>query len=165
MRSLLVVVSYHHKNTEKIAQIFAKVLDAEIKTPRQINPEELKGYELIGFDSGIYSSKHHQTLIDFAGQLPEVNNKKAFIFSTCGAPAFALDGGQLEDYISKSHAMLREILQSKGYIIVDEFNCAGWNTNKFLKIFGGINKGRPNIEGLRHAEAFAHKLLKNYIRS
>ena len=59
MRFLLVVVSYHHKNTEKIAQIFAKVLDAEIKTPQQINPEELKGYELIGFGSGIYSSKHH----------------------------------------------------------------------------------------------------------
>ena len=43
MRSLLVVVSYHHKNTEKIAKIFAKVLGAEIKTPQQIKPEELKG--------------------------------------------------------------------------------------------------------------------------
>jgi len=83
MRSLLVVVSYHHKNTEKIAKIFAKVLGAEIKTPQQIKPEELKGYELIGFGSGIYRSKHHQILINFAGQLPKVNNKKAFIFSTC----------------------------------------------------------------------------------
>jgi hypothetical protein len=39
MRSLLVLVSYHHHNTEKIAQVFAKVLDAPIKTPQQVNPD------------------------------------------------------------------------------------------------------------------------------
>ena len=44
MKSLLVVFSYHHKNTEKIANIFAKVLDAQIKTPQQTNPEELQEY-------------------------------------------------------------------------------------------------------------------------
>ena len=43
MKSLLVVFSYHHKNTEKIANVFAKVLDAQIKTPQQINPEEASG--------------------------------------------------------------------------------------------------------------------------
>ena len=53
---------------------------------------------------------------------------------------------------------LKETLQSKGYMIVDEFGCAGFNTNKFLKYFGGINKGRPNEEDLAHAEAFAQKL-------
>jgi flavodoxin len=49
MKSLLVLFSYHHNNTEKIANVFAKVLDAQIKTPRQINPEELQEYSLIGF--------------------------------------------------------------------------------------------------------------------
>jgi hypothetical protein len=33
-----------------------------------------------------------------------------------------------------------------GYTIVDEFGCACFNTNKFLKHFGGLNKGRPNEE-------------------
>jgi len=46
--SLLVLYSYHHKNTEKIAKVFAKELDAQIKTPQQINPEELQMYNLIG---------------------------------------------------------------------------------------------------------------------
>jgi flavodoxin len=41
---------------------------------------------------------------------------------------------------------------------VGEFGCAGFNTNKFLKYFGGINKGRPNSEDLKHAEEFALKL-------
>lgn len=44
MKSLVVVFSYHHKNTEKIASVFAKVLDAQIKTPQQINPEDLQEY-------------------------------------------------------------------------------------------------------------------------
>jgi hypothetical protein len=56
---------------------------------------------------------------------------------------------------------LREKLQSKGYTIVDEFICPGHNTNKFLKAFGGTNKGRPNAEDLKHAEEFAQKLKRN----
>jgi len=54
MKSLLVLFSYHHNNTKKIAKVFAKVLDAQIKTPQQINLEELQEYDLIGFGSGIY---------------------------------------------------------------------------------------------------------------
>jgi hypothetical protein len=43
-------------------------------------------------------------------------------------------------------------------VIIDEFICAGFNTNSFLKLFGGINKGRPNVEDLRRAEEFALNL-------
>src|SRR5665648_80224 len=82
MKSLLVLYSYHHNNTEKIAKVFAKVLDAQIKTPQQINPEELQEYSLIGFGSGIYSAKHHKFLLDLADKLLPVTNKKTFIFST-----------------------------------------------------------------------------------
>jgi len=66
MKTLLILYSYHHKNTEKIAKVFAKVLDAQIKTPQQINPDELHEYNLIGFGSGIYGEKHHKTLLDLA---------------------------------------------------------------------------------------------------
>lgn len=86
VKSLLVLFSYHHKNTEKIANVFAKVLDARIKTPQQINPEDLQEYSLIGFGSGIYGGKHHEFLLDLADTLPKVTNRKAFIFSTGGVP-------------------------------------------------------------------------------
>ena len=151
MKSLLVLFSYHHNNTEKIANVFAKALDAQIKTPQQINPEELQEYSLIGFGSGIYGAKHHKLLLDLADKLPQVNNRKAFIFST---------SANLEP-LSKNHSSLREKLQSKGYIIVDEFTCAGFNTNSFMKYFGGMNKGRPNAEDLKHAEEFAQNLKQN----
>ena len=153
MRSLLVLVSYHHHNTEKIAQVFAKVLDAPIKTPQQVNPEELQEYSLIGFGSGIYGAKHHEDLLDLADRLPEIIDKKAFIFSTS-----AMTG---EAKVAKDHALLREKLQSKGYMIVGEFSCRGFNTNSFLKLFGGMNKGRPNAKDLKNAEEFAASLKQN----
>jgi flavodoxin len=160
MKTIVIVISYHHKNTEKIAQVIAKVLDAPIKTPQQIHPAELQEYDLIGFGSGIYDSKHHLTLLVLADSLSQVTDKKTFLFSTCGAPAFAFDGGHVNDYIVKAHSALKEKLQLKGYKVINEFMCPGFNTNSFLKLFGGINKGRPNAEDLKHAETFAKNLKK-----
>jgi len=153
MKSLLVLFSYHHKNTEKIAKVFAKVLDAQIKAPKEINLEELQEYFLIGFGSGIYDAKHHKDLLDLADKLPQVNNRNAFIFSTS-----AMTG---DAKVAEDHSLLREKLQSKGYMIVDEFACKGFNTNSFMKYFGGMNKGRPNAEDLKHAEEFAQNLKQN----
>jgi flavodoxin len=152
MDALLVVYSYHHNNTLKIAEVFAKVLDAKIVTPQQANPQELQKYTLIGFGAGIDSGKHYKPLLDFADQLPDVPSKKAFIFSTSGVSN--------PKYKTKIHTSLKEKLQTKGYSIVDEFNCHGFNTNSFLKVFGGMNKGRPNTEDLKIAETFAKNLLK-----
>jgi flavodoxin len=154
MKSLVIVFSYHHKNTEKVAKVIAKVLDAPVKTPQQVNPEELREYDLIGFGSGIYSAKHHESLLDLADKLPQVTGKKAFIFSTYGAPA-AFAG---REFVENNHSQLREKLKAKGYSVSGEFGCAGWNTNSFLKYFGGLNKGRPNAEDLRNAEEFAENV-------
>ena len=153
MKSLLVLFSYHHNNTEKIANVFAEVLDAQIKTPQQINLEELQEYNLIGFGSGIYGAKHHELLLDLADKLPQVTNRNAFIFSTSAIMGKAK--------VAADHLLLREKLQSKGYMIVDEFSCKGFNTNSFLKFFGGMNRGRPNAEDLKNAENFAQNLKQN----
>ena len=153
MKSLLVLFSYHHNNTEKVANVFAKVLDAQIKAPQQINPEELQEYTLIGFGSGIYGGKHHKLLLDLADTLQHITNRKAFIFSTSAMTGKAK--------VAKDHSLLREKLQSKGYTIIDEFSCKGFNTNSFLRYFGGMNKGRPNAEDLKHAEEFAQNLKQN----
>lgn len=143
----MVLFSYHHNNTQKIAKVFAAVLDAQIRTPQEIGPEELQQYDLIGFGSGIYDGKHHRDLLDLADRLPSVVSKKGFLFST-----------SFDTRIDQIHSSLRGRLETKGYIIVDEFNCGGFNTNSFLKYFGGLNKGRPNAEDLKRAEDFAQGL-------
>jgi flavodoxin len=158
LKSLLIVYSYHHYNTQKVAEAMAKVLDAEIKPPQQTSTEELHNFDLVGFGSGIDSGKNYPELLDFVSKLPKVANKKAFVFSTSGMPVGVSGQEKVEEYTSKCHTTLKETLQSKGYTIVGEFGCAGFNTNKFLKYFGGINKGRPNEEDLKNAEAFAEKL-------
>ena len=160
MKCLIVVYSYHHNNTQKIAEAFAKVLDAQVKSPQQTNPEEVPNYDSVGFGSGIDSGKNYKELLDFADKLPQVTDKKAFVFSTSGMPVGISGQQRVEEYTSKCHTTLKETLQSKGYTVVGEFGCAGFNTNKFLKYFGGINKGRPNSEDLKHAEEFASKLKK-----
>jgi flavodoxin len=97
---LLVAFSYHHMNTEKVASVFAKVLDAQVKTPQQTKPGELGDYDLIGFGSGIDSGKHYKELLDFADTLPPVADKKAFIFSTAGITG--------KGKVAKDHSALRE---------------------------------------------------------
>jgi flavodoxin len=133
----------------------AKVLDAQVKTPQQTNPEELQQFDLVGFGSGIYAEKHHESLLELADKLPQVTDKKAFIFSTSFVGVDSLVFGRIT---SKFHTALREKLQSKGYTVVDEFNCRGFNTNGIYGRFGGMNKGRPNVEDLKNAKEFAGKL-------
>ena len=153
-KSLVVVYSYHHKNTEKIAHVIAKVLGAPVKTPQQVNPDEILEYDLVGFGSGIYSATFDASILDIADRLPQVNNKKSFLFSTYGAPAFIAN----REFIENNHSQIRKKLKSKGYMVIGEFGCAGWNTNSFLKYFGGLNKGKPDAEDLRNAEDFARDM-------
>jgi flavodoxin len=159
-RSLLVLYSYHHKNTEKVAKAMAKVLDAEIKTPQEVRPEELREYDLVGFGSGIYSEKLHETVLGLADRLPQAAGGKAFIYSSNGAPASLFSDSMSRDQMAKNHRLIKEKLQAKGYVIVGDFSCPGFNTNSFLKYLGGLNKGRPNEEDLERAEAFARGLLQ-----
>lgn len=150
MKCLLIVYSYHHNNTQRVAEVISKVINAQVKSPQKAVIEELSQYDLLGFGSGIDSGNNYKELRDFADSLPQVSNKKAFIFSTS-----AIQG---KDKVAKDHSLLREKLQAKGYLIVGEFSCKGFNTNSFLKYFGGLNRGRPNAEDLKDAEKFAQTL-------
>ena len=154
VKSLVVVFSYHHNNTEKIANACAKALGADVKTPQQVTPEEIAKYDLVGFGSGIYSATFDVSVLDLADRLSCAAGKKAFLFSTYGAPGVFAGG----DFVKNNHSQIREKLQAKGYTVIGEFGCAGWNTNSFLKYFGGLNKGRPNAEDLKNAEAFAREM-------
>ena len=132
--------------------MLADVLDTPIRSPQEIRPEDVQGYDLIGFGSGIYDGMHHKELLHLAERLPEANGKRAFLFSTSAIVN--------DDKVAKDHSALRSRLRQKGYDIVDEFACKGYNTNSFLKYFGGMNKGRPNQQDLELAEKFAINLKK-----
>ncbi len=146
MRTLIVYVSVHHGNTERVARAMAEALNAEIVTPDEINPGEVVRYDMVGFGSGIYFLKHHKKIIQFARKLPH-GTHRAFIFSTRGSfPRWIC------------HAALKKALVSRGWTIVDEFSCRGYDTYGPLKYIGGINRGKPNERDLENARAFAERL-------
>lgn len=150
MKTLIVYISVHHGNTEKVVKAIANALDADLLRVEQANANVLVEYDLIGFGSGIYFGRHHVSLLDYVDRLPMLRNKKAFIFSTSGLRRIR--------FIHDFHKPLRGRLQQKGFNIVGEFSCRGFDTSRPAKIIGGINRGRPNEKDLKQAEDFARGL-------
>jgi flavodoxin len=151
---LIILAGSRYGGTARIADAIAGMLDATVVSPAQVKPEELAGYDLIGFGSGIFDQKHHRSLLDAVDRLPQLAGKRVFIFSTSGVSRqYAMDHG-----IDDPHTPLRDKLRVVGCTVVGEYNCAGFNDNSFLKLFGGMNKGRPNDEDIRRAVEFAQVL-------
>jgi flavodoxin len=137
-------------NTQKIGEAIAEKINASIIDIKN-NTEsiELDSYDLIGFGAGIAGGKHYPKMLKYVEKLPNVQNKKAFIFSTSGTFS-----GKL---MSKYHEALRNLLLKKGFVIVNEFGCKGSYATKLFKL--KFNKGRPNADDIKNAEIFAEKLL------
>ena len=150
MKVLIVYVSVHHGNTEKVAGSMANILDADLVPVKQANAAKLERYDLIGFGSGVYFGKHHASLLDFVDRLPAVRSKKAFIFSTSGLRKIP--------FVHDFDKSLKERLRRKGFDIIAEFSCRGYDTSRAAMIIGGINKSRPNARDLQHAEDFARRI-------
>jgi flavodoxin len=150
MKPLVIYISVHYGNTERVAKVIANILDADLLQVEQADAGMLEQYDLIGFGSGIYVGKHHKSLLDFVDKLPMMRNKKAFIFSTSGLRKMR--------FIHNFDRPLKEKLQRKGFDIIGEFSCRGYDTSQAAMIVGGINKGRPNAKDLKQAEDFARDL-------
>lgn len=150
MKTLIIIKSVHHMNTEKVAKAMAEELDASIWHPEDVDISSLEEYDMIGFGSGIYHGKHHKALWELAGRLPPAN-KAAFVFSTCGL------------WREGFHNSLREILVGKGYDIVGEFHCNGWDTYGPLRLIGGLKKGHPDAKDIERAQTFARNLANKMV--
>ena len=150
MKALIIYISVHHGNTERVAGVMANILDVNLLPVKQVDASILEQYDLIGFGSGIYFGKHHNSLLDFVDKLPMIRNKKAFIFSTSGLRKMR--------FIHNFDKPLKEKLQRKGFDIIGEFSCRGYDTSQAAIIVGGINRDRPNAKDLKQTEDFANGL-------
>jgi flavodoxin len=143
MKVLIIYVSIHYGNTEKIAKAIAEVLNAELVKPSEIEADTISRYDLIGFGSGSYFWRHHRGLLSLVKKMPRLH-REAFIFSTRGAgPAWL------------SHRVLKKTLLEKGFDVIGEFSCKGFDTFGALKLIGGINRGKPDEKDLAAAKKFA----------
>jgi flavodoxin len=151
MRTLIICSSKSHGNTRRVADRIAGVIDAEVVTPDSVDPATLREYDLIGFGSGIYYMAVEARLRELMRHLPTVDHIRAFTFFTSGAREIPLRG---------YHKPLRKQLESKGFKVIGSFSCRGWDTVGPFGLIGGINKGRPNVDDLDRAAAFAARLRR-----
>ena len=146
MKTAIVYSSVHHENTKKIVEAMAKENDIELIDATKKQEVNLEKYDLIGFASGIYYSKFHRTLLQFAQvNLPE--NKDVFFVYTSGSDK--------KDYSTS----IKRIALEKNANIKGTFFCRGYDTYGPLKIVGGINKNRPDENDLKNAADFIKGLL------
>lgn len=143
MNVLIIYKSYHRMNTEKVAKVIAETMNATLRKVEEVKPEDLSQYDLIGFGSGIYGGKHHQTLFTLVENLPQME-KNVFIFSTSGSPQ------------EKYDQALKEKLIGKGCRIMAGFQCPGEVGKGWFVV---KNKGHPNDQDLENARIFAKGLL------
>ncbi len=152
MNRVVIYASVHHKNTEKIAFSIASEIKARAFNFYEARKEDVENADLIGFGSGVYLTRFHKGLIQFVDKLTDGNNKKAFIFSTSGIGKNFL--------LNRSHMQFRNLLEKKGFKVIDEFYCLGFDTYGPLKYIGGINRGRPNRNDIENAKSFARSLIE-----
>lgn len=146
MKVIIVCTSVSHGNTKRIAEVMGQVLNARIVDPEQVDPAELATYDLVGFGSGIFNMEFHPQLRKFVRSLPKEQRHKAFVFATSGFPDPAFRRGLRR---------MAQLLDQKGFEVVDTFTCRGFDTVLPLRLVGGIRKGHPNATDLDAARTFA----------
>lgn len=144
---LVIYHSEHHGNTKKIAKAMAEKINADILKAADVNLNKFKGYDIVGFGSGVYNGKLHKELSEILSKLSQQEDKKAFIFSTTGS----------KTYSSMAHERFRPMLEEKGFEIIGEFSCLGFDTALTKE---GINKDRPNKQDIKDAEDFIVNIIK-----
>ena len=132
-------------NTKKVVEAIAGENAVDLIDATKEKERDLSGYDLIGFASGVYYGKFHQTVLNFASvNLPA--NKDVFLICTCGGSA--------------AFQSIEEVVKSKQGKIVGKFSCKGYDTFGPFKLVGGIAKGHPDHKDLADAVTFYKGIIR-----
>ena len=135
MRKAIVYASVHHGNTEKLVKGIAEECQVDLIDAVKQPDVDLSSYDMIGFASGIYFSKFHQSILGFAEKnLPD--DKKVFLICTYGGSA--------------NYKSIKQILDEKRSKVIGKFGCKGYDTFGPFKLVGGIAKGHPDDEDIKN---------------
>ncbi len=170
MKKLKILVTYFSQtgNTEKVAKSIYEGCqgeDVDLKPIKEVDPSELKNYELIFLGSGIYASRVNQALANLVSAATELPPKFIFFYTHASK----------EPYQDGFKVVKRKIGDSSS--IIAEFDCCGDNIGvpeamrntmlerlppekrKEAEEHQNWLKGRPNEEDLLNAKKFAQSLI------
>ena len=142
MKTAIVYYSKHHGNTKQLVDALAEAFDGIDLIDAAAAPDaDLRGYERVGFASGIYYFKFHKSVLHLAETcLPE--GKPVFFLYTCGA--------KKQSYTDA----IAQIARAKNAEILGEYRCLGFDTFGPFRLVGGIANGHPDQEDLAGAVRF-----------
>ncbi len=126
-------------NTKKVAEAIARGAGASAVSVEQLHESESANVLFVG--GAIYAGTIDGKLREFLLKLKPSQVKQVALFSTAAGKKLLLPE-------------VKSILDAKGISVLDdEFHCKG----SFLL----ANRGRPNEDDLKQAEAFARKICNN----
>lgn len=146
MKTAIIYYSKHHENTKKLLHAISAKHEVSLIDAAQTKESDLTCYDMIGFASGIYYSKFHKSVLQFAEKnLPP--DKSVFFIYTYGAKK---DGytKAIEAAVLKQSANIRGV-----------FGCPGFNTFGPFKLIGGMAKGHPDQKDTDDAVRFFDNLV------
>lgn len=145
MKAAIIYASVHHENTKKVVEAIAGENVVDLIDATKEKERDLSGYDLIGFASGVYYGKFHQTVLNFA-LANLLANKNVFLLCTCGGSA--------------AFQSIEEVVKSKQGKVVGKFSCKRYDTFGPFKLIGGIAKGHPDDKDLADAVTFYKGIIQ-----
>ena len=146
MASIAIVYkSIHHSNTKKLLDVIRSVCKVDIFDVEEARHMDMSVYKAVGFASGIYMSRLHESIYEFLDE-QESLPKKTFAITTSGSKNKKY-GLAFSDYLSK-----------KDLEVLGVYSCKGFNTNGIFGIIGGIAKNHPNDSDMAAAISFIKTL-------
>jgi flavodoxin len=152
MKSLIIYYSVYKNHTAKIAEVFAKIINADLINLKNTKNIMVDNYDLIGFGSGVYHESLAAQLFSCVEKL-NLKDKDVFVFSTSGVG--------LRYYNKK----LIKLINTKGAKCQGSFACKGsfisrdLSENKIFEFMSKFAKGHPNDKDLSKAEEFMRKVI------
>lgn len=143
MKTLIVYVSYHRMNTDRVDRAMAEATGATMVPVDEVVSEDLDAFELIGFGSGIYDGRHHGDLFALVGRMPAAD-RAVFVFSTSSGAS------------PEHHRALKDALEAKWRRIAGEFLCRG--EYRLLRVIAA-SRSHPDEKDPTDARTFASRLV------
>ena len=142
----IIYKSIHHGNTKKLVEGLKKSCEVDLIEVDLAKDMDLAAYDLVGFASGIYMARVHESIYAFIKEQTRLP-KKAFVIITSGSNN------------KKYGKEFSEYLNEKGMDVLGLYSCKGFDTNGIFKLIGGIAKNRPNDGDIEAVVSFVKDIL------
>lgn len=141
-KTMILYRSPHHGNTKKLLDAIQQAYPDVVLFKAGEDAFDSAEFDVFGIASGVYAGKLHTT-VRKALKTISGNGRRAFAVYTCGDNA----GGKYGE-------RCMNLLRDQGFDPCGFYWCPGFDTFGPLRLFGGVNKGRPSEEEIKGAAAF-----------